>query len=66
MKDKSKLVEASWELFMQTGDPFYIMAKNTFMEDTKKVISDVNEKFTKGTTDGKKDNKHNHNKGNMS
>lgn len=25
-----KLTEASWELFMETGDPFYFVAKNTF------------------------------------
>lgn len=32
-KNNSKnLMEASWELFMETGDPFYIIAKNTFKE----------------------------------
>ena len=27
---KRNMTEASWELFMKTGDPFYFVAKNTF------------------------------------
>lgn len=36
MKNKKNvLVEASWELFFKTGDPFYILAKNTFEKEDK-------------------------------
>ena len=40
-KDKQSLVEASWELFLKTGDPFYFMAKNTF-EDMDNSLKDKN------------------------
>lgn len=41
---KNNIVEASWELFLKTGDPFYLVAKNTF------------EKLEKDLKEGKKKN----------
>ena len=58
-KDRDSLVEASWELFFKTGDPFYIMAKNTF-EDKEEGEDKILK--CKVEEDGKNDN----NKGDMS
>lgn len=37
MKNKKEgMIEASWDLFFKTGDPFYFVAKNTFEKIEKR------------------------------
>ena len=55
---KDNLVEASWELFFKTGDPFYLMAKNSFEEDQKTKVNKTKHR-------SKENGENNNNKGDM-